>query len=235
MSRLASIQVGRPRTWGEEGAADPMDRPWETGFVKGPVDGPVMLRRTNLDGDGQADTVHHGGPDKAVCCYPAAHYPDWRAETGLAELGFGGFGENFTVEGMAEPDACLGDVWRVGEALVQVSQPRQPCWKIARRWRIKTLTLQVQQAGRTGWYVRVLEEGAVAAGSPITLVERPHPDWSVARANRVMHHDKADLDAAAALAALPALAASWRDQLRGRVDERQGPDPSARLEGPGGG
>jgi len=212
-----------------------MDRPWVSGFVKEAVAGPLALRRTNLDGDEQADLVYHGGPDKAVCCYPAAHYPAWRDELGLADLGFGGFGENFTIEGLAEADVCVGDVWRIGGALVQVSQPRQPCWKIARRWRIKTLTLRVQQTGRTGWYVRVLEEGPVAPGAAIDRVERPHPDWTVARANQVMHHHKADLDAAAELAALPALSASWKATLASRVFKHAEADPSARLEGRAGG
>ncbi|AMV40703.1 MOSC domain-containing protein [Planctomyces sp. SH-PL62] len=230
---LAAIQVGRPRRLGIEGAADPMDRPWESGIVKEPATGPIMLRRINLDGDDQADRVYHGGPDKAVCCYPAAHYPGWRMELGLPDLAFGGFGENFTTGGLVESGVCIGDVWRVGEAVVQVSQPRQPCWKLARRWKIKTLTRRVQESGRTGWYVRVLTEGLVTAGSPIRLVERPHPEWTVAEANRIMHRDRDDLDGAAALAALPALSASWKATLQGRVESGVEPDPAARLEGRG--
>lgn len=230
---VATIQVGKPREMGTQGAADPFDRPWVSGFCKGPIDGPVTLRRLNLDGDGQADLVHHGGVDKAVCCYPAAHYPGWRIELGLPDLAFGSFGENFTIDGLAEPEVCIGDAFRVGTALVQVSQPRQPCWKLARRWRIKKLTLLVQGSGRTGWYFRVLTEGVVRAGEPLTLVERPHPDWTVARANRVMHSDKADLESAAALAALPTLSASWKKTLHDRIAKGIEPDAARRLEGRG--
>ncbi|MDG3007926.1 MOSC domain-containing protein [Paludisphaera mucosa] len=228
---LSSIQVGRPRDLGAEGAADPMDRPWVSGFWKEPAVGPVALRSTNLDGDGQADLENHGGVDKAVCCYPAAHYPDWRRELGLPDMAFGAFGENFTIAGLAEGDVCIGDVFRVGEAVVQVSQPRQPCWKLARRWKIKTLTLLVQDSGRTGWYFRVVTEGLVAAGSPLVLVERPHPDWSIARANTIMHHDKADRAGAADLAALPALSASWKATLGNRLAKGVEPDVARRLEG----
>src|SRR4051794_16170348 len=112
---LLSIQVGHPAEHGTEGTSDPMDRPWTSGFFKAPVAGPVFLGGTNLDGDGQADLVNHGGPDKAVCCYPEAYYEGWRTELGLPEMPFGALGENFTIGGLAEPDVCIGDVWRVGE------------------------------------------------------------------------------------------------------------------------
>lgn len=230
---LASIQVGKPRETGTEGAADPFDRPWVSGFWKEPAAGPVDLRRTNLNGDGQADLVNHGGADKAVCCYSAAHYPGWRSELTRPEMAFGAFGENFTIAGLVEPDVCIGDSFRVGTAVVQVSQPRQPCWKLARRWRIKELTFLVQNSGRTGWYFRVLTEGVVQAGEPLTLVDRPHPGWTIARANQVMHHDKADLASAAALATLPTLSASWKTTLHNRVAKGIEPDAARRLEGRG--
>lgn len=229
---LASIQAGLPRDLGEEGAMDPMDRPWTTGFYKQPVFGQVRLGKLNLDGDRQADLVHHGGPDKAILAYSADHYDDWRRTLNLPGLSYGAFGENFTVENLTEAEVCIGDTWKVGEeATVQVSQPRQPCWKLARRWRIKTLALQVQETGRTGWYFRVVTEGVVAAGLPLVLLERPHPAWSVERANRVMHADKNDLRAAAELAAIPHLAASWRATLNRRALHNINPDPVKRLIG----
>jgi MOSC domain-containing protein YiiM len=232
MAIVASIQVGEPRERGTEGADDPMDRPWHSGFVKESVAGPVMLGTINLEGDGQADRVHHGGVDKAVLCYSAAHYPGWRTELGRPEMGHGGFGENFTIDGQAEPDVCIGDVYRIGEAVVQVSQPRQPCWKLARRWRIKTLVLTTQNTGRTGWYFRVLETGLVAPGDVLTPLERPNPDWTVARANRIMHLDKSDRAAAAALAALPELSGNWKTTLGNRAARGAEPDQAKRLEGP---
>ncbi|AMV27536.1 6-N-hydroxylaminopurine resistance protein [Gemmata sp. SH-PL17] len=229
---LVSVQVGGPQTFGEEGAADPADRPWTTGFIKAPVTGPVALRRTNLSGDGQADLVNHGGPDKAVCVYPEVHYAYWRADLNRDELPPGAFGENFTVGALAEPDVCIGDVWKVGAAVLQVSQPRQPCWKLARRWRVKDLALRVQQTGFTGWYFRVLQEGVVEAGLPLELVERPEPHWTVERANRVMHHLKSDYAQAAELAALPTLSASWKNTLRTRAEKHTHPDAGKRLNDP---
>ena len=222
---VLSVQVGLPRTFGRDDAEDPMDRTWTTGYVKAPVEGLVWVGRTNLAGDGQADLVHHGGPDKAVLAYGAAHYRAWRAELaedlarlGLAglpfELPFGGFGENLTVERWTEADVCVGDVHALGTALLQVTQPRGPCWKIARRWRVRDLPVRVQRTGRTGWYYRVLREGRVEAGKELRLLHRPHPEWTVAAVNAVRYQRKADTleDRAItlALAACPGRAACVR-------------------------
>jgi MOSC domain-containing protein YiiM len=210
---LVSIQVGKPTVHGQKDAADPLDRPWRTGFFKEPVCGPVWVGRTNVTGDGQANGRVHGGPDKAVLAYAERHYAEWRVELGLPDLPYGAFAENFTVRGLDEQSVCVGDIYRVGEARVQVSQPRQPCVNIAHRWRIPTLTQQVETSGRTGWYLRVLEEGLIEAGQAIELLDRPSPEWSVARATSVMRERQAAPDAAAALAALSGLSAVWRRTL----------------------
>ncbi|HEU4564896.1 MAG TPA: MOSC domain-containing protein, partial [Gemmatimonadaceae bacterium] len=216
-ARVLSIQVGVPRTIGRAGAEDPMDREWTSAFVKEPVEGAVWLGFTNLAGDRQADRRNHGGPDKAVLAYAAAHYPRWQAELGRSDIGFGGFGENLTVSGFAEDVVCVGDVMTLGDAVLELSQPRGPCWKIARRWRIPDLTARVLRSGRTGWYYRVRREGSITAGLPLAIVERPHPEWPVSRALEVMYVRRHDIEGAAALAECEALSAGWRDKLRERV------------------
>lgn len=216
-ARVVSVQVGRPRWHGTPGATGPFDRPFSTGFWKEPVAGPVAVRFTNLDGDGQADLVNHGGADKAVLAYAAAHYPDWRAELGLPDMPHGAFGENLTVADWTETDVCVGDVWRAGTAVLAVSQPRQPCWKLARRWRQKDLPARVVENGRCGWYLRVLSEGGIEGGDAVELVERPWPDWSVRRAHQVMYFGRSNPEATAELAALPELSLSWREELRQRL------------------
>jgi MOSC domain-containing protein YiiM len=221
VSTLLSIQVGQPQVYAcgpEEPVGTP---PWNTGFFKLPVTGPVSVRRTNLAGDGQADRKNHGGRDKAVLAYAASHYDLWRAELPATHFVFGGFGENLTIAGLTEYEVCIGDVWSLGTALLQVSQPRQPCWKLARRWQIKELATLVVANGRTGWYLRVLQEGEIEAGQPLALVERRHAAWTVSRAHRVMHHEKKQRDQAAELAALPELSRSWKNTLRRRLAPRR--------------
>jgi MOSC domain-containing protein YiiM len=242
--RLLALHVGRPQILG---ADDYSDKPWVTGFLKERVEQPLHLKVPSadgtsaaLDGDGQADLKYHGGPDKAVCVYAAEHYPFWREELGfhptLSDAGpfaFGAFGENFTIGGAQENDVCIGDVFAVGDGedvpLLQISQPRQPCWKVARRWQVKDLAWRIQQNGRTGWYFRVLREGIVTPGMELYLTERSYPQWSVARANDIMHHQKSDREVAGLLAACPALSGSWKRTLGERAAKGDGLDVTARL------
>jgi MOSC domain-containing protein YiiM len=213
---VLSIQVGMPRLVSAEEAPDPRGRSWRTGFFKRPVAGPVWLGRTNLAGDGQADLKNHGGPDKAVLCYSAEYYPHWRAELEMPDLPFGAFAENFTVTVLDEERVCLGDIYEVGEALVQVTQPRQPCWEISARWRRPDLTERVLRTGRTGWYLRVLREGMVEAGVPMLLRERPYAEWTVARATATMRASS-DIEGARALLGVAALSDAWRATLTRRT------------------
>ncbi len=215
---LYSIQLGTPKNYGIEGAVDPHDLPWTTGFFKVPVEGPVFAGATNLVGDGQADLINHGGIDKAVLAYSADHYPKWRNELRIPDMPFGAFGENLTIAGWSEDSVCLGDILRIGTATFEVSQPRQPCWKLARRWRMHELTGLVVRNGRSGWYLRVLEQGWIAAKTPVELIERPNPAWSIARTNEIMHHRKMDLTVTLELADVPRLAESWVEELRERAE-----------------
>jgi len=216
VSLVVSIQIGKIWSYGDPAAEDPIDREWTTATFKEPVSGPVYLTQEGFEGDQQADRRFHGGPDKAVLVYCADHLRLWEKETFFTELPYGAFGENISVAEMTEADVCIGDVYALGEARVQVSQPRQPCWKQARRWRIHDLVVQVNRTGRTGWYLRVLQEGHVQAGSRFVLEERPHSDWPVSRAHQLMHFHRDDVEAARELASLPALAEAWRRDLRKR-------------------
>lgn len=228
---IQSIQVGLPSSEHSEGADDPAPKPWTTGIFKRAAPGPIRLGRHNLAGDGQADLVHHGGVDKAVCAYPSEHWLYWRGILPPRRLVGGAFGENFTLEGLTEADVCIGDVFSVGSAVVQVSQPRQPCWKLARRWQIKDLAVQIERTGFTGWYFRVIQEGTVEPGARLQLMERPCPEWTVATANRIMHHERNNLAAAEHLSLCRFLSASWQESLRKRCRSQAGPDPQHRRFG----
>lgn len=226
-----SIQVGLPEQRRHDGPDDSVQKPWTTGIYKRTVAGPVRLHRHNLEGDGQADLVHHGGPDKAVCAYPSEHWFHWHGTLPPQQLIGGAFGENFTLQGLTEDDVCIGDIFTVGTAVVQISQPRQPCWKLARRWQHKDLALQVEQTGFTGWYFRVLQEGIVETNAPLRLMERPFAEWTITTANRIMHHERDNRTAAEHLSSCPVLSASWQQTLRQRVQNQSEPDPQRRRLG----
>ncbi len=185
-----------------------------TGFAKRAVTGKVHVGRTNLDGDGQADRRYHGGPDMAVLAYSADHYPSWRAELCWPELPLGGFGENLSVSGTTEHLACVGDVWRAGTALLQISSPRNPCVKISTFWGRPDLLDRVRRTSRFGWYLRVLEEGDLEAGIAVALVARPHEAWPISRVSDVMTRRREDPEAARDLAGVAALSERWKARLR---------------------
>jgi Uncharacterized protein conserved in bacteria len=232
---VISLQVGLPQCMTSAEFLDQSGslQEWTTGFFKQSTTEPIWLGTLNLAGDGQADLVNHGGLDKAVNVYPHEHYAYWEHTVGLTPLPMGGFGENLTTQGLLEQDVCIGDVFQLGEATVQISQPRQPCWKLARYWRIKDLAVRVQETGRTGWYFRVLTEGHVQAGKKLVLQERRYPQWTVSAANQVMHHLVQDRQAAQELSDCKALSSRWREKLRQRALTGAPESTSPRLNGPG--
>lgn len=213
MVTIESIQVGRVLTEGDPESRDIVDRQWTTAFYKQPLAGLVQVRTLGIAGDSVADTRFHGGPDKAVLCYAAAHYQAWAAEYPDLKMTGGAMGENLTLAGVTEADVCIGDVFKVGSCTLQVSQPRQPCWKISRRWGDKTLLKAVTKTGRTGWYVRVIDEGDIRSGIEMKLQDRPNESWTVARANDVMFGRLSDQSAFYELMNLPALADAWKGDL----------------------
>ena len=217
---LQSLQVGSPKRYGSADAQDEMGHAWRTSFFRVPEQQPRWLYTTHLDGNRQADTKNHGTPGQAVLLYADAHYPLWRAETGLQEIGAGGFGENFTVVDFSEETACIGDIYAIGDARIQVTGPRYPCWKIERRWQFEGLTARVAESGRTGWYCRVLQEGLIEPGAPIMLVERPYDGWTVALVNDFGHGRNQDKPLAREVAACPLLAEFWQKLLLKRAAEK---------------
>lgn len=210
---LVSVQVGTPRTVGVPGTADRMAREFTSAIWKEPVSGSVWAGRTGLLGDEVADKRVHGGPEQAVLMYAESHYPLWRAEWGRNDVGPGSFGENLTARGLTEDTVCIGDVFDIGEARFQVSQPRQPCATLARRHQVPDMIALVRSNGRSGWYLRVLREGHVQADQPIRLAERPHEEWTVRRAARAMLFRNEHRAEAAALAGCAALSPGWRERL----------------------
>ncbi len=217
MFTILSIQVGLPVLIDDPQLVDGRGRPWQSGIYKLPVSGPVWASKTGLAGDGQAGQDVHGGADQAVYAYPAEHYPFWQGELGQ-ELSYGAFGENLTVEGLLEEEVCIGDVYWAGDVLLQVTRPRGPCWKLARRLGASDLEERFNRSGRTGFYLRVLQEGNLAPGMSLPRVSRPSAQFSVLQAHRLREDVRTDPQAAAALAALPELAERFRRDLEKRLN-----------------
>jgi MOSC domain-containing protein YiiM len=211
--KLLSVNVALPREVSANGKSV------RTGIFKQPTAGRVRLSRLNLAGDAQGDLTVHGGPDKAVYAYSFDHYAYWTQKLGRNDLAPGQFGENFTVEGMTEEEIFLGDVFHVGEALVEVSQPRLPCFKLGLKMGDPKFPKQFLASGRLGFYLRVLEEGAVAAGDEIARVGSDPERLSIRELARLASEEKGNRELAERALRVAALAASWREWLEVRLAE----------------
>lgn len=215
-TQLDQLLIGTPKAFGENGEA--------SAIAKDTVDGPLMLGFEGLAGNQVADPVHHGGPDKAVHLYPFEHYAFWQKKyPDVAVLDHpGAFGENFSCSGLTEEQLCLGDVFRVGEALIECSHARQPCWKLNHRFGKADVLKTVVMTGKSGSYFRVLEEGLVRAGDQLVQQARPYPEWPLERlfAMLIGGQHKGQGAELVALSNNPTLGKTWRIRA-GQLAENQ--------------
>lgn len=187
-----------------------------TGIFKTATGEALYLSYLNFEGDGQGDLIHHGGREKAVCVYPYEHYPFWENELKIP-LEYGAFGENLTIRGLLETDVCIGDVFELGKAIVQVSQPRQPCYKLTIRYGVPDMLLKVQQTGYTGFYFRVLAEGGVSKDDGLSLLHRHPKEITVSFANRIMHREKDNIEGIKQILEVEELSLNWRKTFLKRL------------------
>lgn len=239
-----TVLAGEVQPLGKKGAP--------SGIDKKPVIGSVSFNELGLICDAQGDLTVHGGVDKAINHYPLDHYLRFEqmfAENGAGQVALdfvraktvddagvarplaGAFGENISTCGLVEADVCLGDIFKLGSGVVQLSQGRQPCWKLNERFQTKTMAKWVQKSGMTGWYYRVLEPGAVEKGDRLVLIERPGKDWPLSRVTELIYEKSLDLKVLEQLVALPYLAENWRLMFEKRLEKREVEDWSRRLEG----
>ncbi len=222
VARLVSVNVGQPReiTW--------QGRTVFTGIWKDPVDGLRAVRRLNVDGDGQGDLNGHGGEHRAVYVYQLDSYRHWQDEMHRDDFAFGQFGENFTVEGLGDHEVCIGDRYRIGSALFEVTQPRVTCYRVGIRMDEPRMAALLVAHGRPGFYFRVLEEGDVQAGDDVMRIATGPEAMTVAELNALLylagHHDIDQLQRALRI---PALSPGWQASLRALLVET--------VEGSGGG
>jgi MOSC domain-containing protein YiiM len=214
--RIETLAVGGPRSVSWHG------QEVVTSIFKTPVPGPVMARGHNLDGDRQADLQVHGGEFKAVYAYAAEHYGYWRARLGR-DLEPAHFGENLTISGLDEPALCIGDVVRIGEAELEATLPRLPCFKLGIRWGDPRMVKAFAQSRRWGIYFRISTEGRIALGDAVTIVHRDPARLPVYEIARVYTSGREDLDTMRRLAAHPRLDPSWRDWFLGALAGAKAP------------
>jgi MOSC domain-containing protein YiiM len=210
--KIVSLNAGFPRTMPYKG------RTVKTAIFKEPVAGTARIRRHNLDGDAQADLDVHGGATKAVYGYPSEHYDFWRSELPGVDLPWGVFGENLTTEGLSEEDLRVGDTFRVGSAILRVTEPRVPCYKLALRFDREDIVKRFLQSGRSGFYFAVVEKGEAAAGAPVESVAKDPEGISIADLARLYRSKDPDPDLLRRALRSPALSEAWRAGIRRRLE-----------------
>ncbi len=212
--KILSVNVGLPREVSWQGKLV------ATGIFKKPVSGPVMMRKLNLDGDGQADLTVHGGVSKAVYAYPSEHYDYWQAELPGVDLPWGMFGENFTTEGLLEEAAYIGDKFRIGETEVMVTEPRMPCYKLGIKFGRADIIKRFLASRRTGFYFAVVRGGMVGAGDAVELIGREQQEISVADITRLYAFEKNDLESLRRAIEVEALPENWKGYFKHQLDKR---------------
>jgi MOSC domain-containing protein YiiM len=208
--KITALFIGKPKKQRDARGE------WRTAIYRTRTDRPVELSRQGLAGDQVADTKHHGSLDQAVCCYPLEHYETWNREYGLSGteslLGPGSLGENWTLARATESSVCIGDIYRVGTARVQVSSPRYPCWKQERKTGLPGFLSRVKESLRTGWYLRVLEPGIVQEGDELLLEQRFYEGLTLEEVNICIHRVGAP-ELARQLSETPELSSNWKRML----------------------
>lgn len=229
--KVHSLFKGKVKTVGDPAAERKMDQEWQTGAFKTLTTEPVFLSSEGLIGDECADQKNHGGTEKALFAYNVAHYDKWQRELDNPDIKIGGNGENIAVTDMDESSVHIGDIYSLGETTLQVSQPRRPCWKPARRHNDINLAKKIEDSGRTGWYFRVLKEGHIQAGDTFTLIERPCPEWTINQMNEVLYHNQDNIGLMESLRDCEYTPPSWKTTLD-KLLKGEAVDDSKRLYGP---
>lgn len=222
---IKAVLTGRSVIYIRPGIFSAIDKKSVAGQIKVGVEG--------LEGDEQGDRCFHGGIDKAVHFYPDEHYSFWQGELGNIVLldTPGAFGENLSTVGFTENDLCFGDQLRIGTVLLEISQTRQPCWKLNDRFGVQDMALRMQQSLRTGFYCRILETGALEAGDEVMLLARPFPHWPLRRFIALLYHNMLDGDSLINALELP-LVPSNRKLIENRLSSNQVESWIGRIDGP---
>ena len=206
MAELISINIGKKKIYKFE------NREIETALIKQSISGDIFTGVQGLVGDEQSDLVHHGGIDKAVCFYPFEHYEYWNGKYGNA-IPENGFGENISLKGLLETDVCIGDIYHIGDVLFEITQPRQPCYKLSLMYKLSDIVSDVEKSLFTGYYARILRTGKINVKNTVTLIKRHPQNITVHFAGNIMYHDRKNKEAMKKILAVEELSKSWRNSF----------------------
>lgn len=214
---VLSVQVGRAKTYGDAQSKDFLEKEWESASFKEVSKTPLYASFSGLAGDEVADKMHHGGMDKAIFANSYENYAHWASFLGVEHLSFGALAENLTMTGLHESNVMLGEIHQIGTVLLQVSQPRKPCWKISRRWNHKAFTNEIFTSGLTGWYYKVLQEGIISAGDEVRVIRAETPQLSILEANEAFGEPEKYGHILEAILEIPSLANSYKESIVKRL------------------
>lgn len=208
LSKVVSLQVGKIKSYDN----------WKSASVKEAIDTSLWASKLGFVGDEVADTLHHGGIEKAIFANSYENYENWAKFLGLSTIPFGALAENLTISNLHESNVCLGDIHKIGSTLLQVSQPRKPCWKISKRWDNKKFTSEIYSSGLTGWYYRVLEEGFVKSGDEVEVVLHDEAKISILEANRAFANPIENRAILEKIAGILSIAESYKASVLKRIE-----------------
>ena len=214
---VVSVQIGKTKAYGDASKKSFEEKAWQTASFKEPIHKPAFVSFMGLYGDEVADTLHHGGIDKAVFANSYENYPLWEKFLHVSPLPMGALAENLTLSGVHEHTVCLGDIHHIGSVILRVSQPRKPCWKIAKRWNAKHFTEEIYISGLSGWYYQVLQEGLVCKNDTIFLEEKGKGGISILEANRAFKDPQASQQCLKNILNIPLIAPSYLESIEKRL------------------
>ena len=220
IAKILSVQIGKVETSGDENSNDFLTKQYTTASIKNPVIGKVEVTKLSITGDSVADTVHHGGVYKAVFANSINNYNHWKEFLNKDELPYGALGENLTFDTIDESNVCIGDIHKIGTVTMQVSQPRQPCWKISRRWEHNDLSKEIYESGKTGWYYRVLQQGSFQSNDTVELVSQLESKITILKANETLREVSSNMKTANKLLEIDCLAPAWLKSLKKKLEKK---------------
>lgn len=217
MASVISVQVGRVKTYGDAQSKDFLEKEWQSASFKEVSLSPLLARFDGLAGDEVADKMHHGGIDKAIFANSYENYVHWASFLNIEQLPYGALAENLTISGLHESTVMLGEIHQIGSTILQVSQPRKPCWKISRRWGNKAFTNEIFTSGLTGWYYKVLQEGEMQKGDTIHVIREHGTEISILQANTAFREPERHQKMLEEILRIPSLAISYYESIEKRL------------------